>query len=164
MPGGQSGQPLSPFFLAGHEVWVRGERTPFLPGPAVHHSGSRAVSLDESPWPSGTVLRRWSASDSEAWRGPGLWELGARTNVPYWPTASLADIQPERNLSRHRLPNSARTEPAAALNTEEEQALKALKATGLCGGAEGEVLRYVLFSWWIERFMQGPKRFDDLNA
>jgi hypothetical protein len=39
-----------------------------------------------------------------------------------------------------------------------------LKATGLCSGAEGEVLRYVLFSSWIERFMQGPKRFDDLTA
>jgi penicillin amidase len=37
MPGGQSGHPLSPFFLAGHESWVRGESTPFLPGPAVHH-------------------------------------------------------------------------------------------------------------------------------
>jgi penicillin G amidase len=37
MPGGQSGHPLSPFFLAGHEAWVRGESTPFLPGPAVHH-------------------------------------------------------------------------------------------------------------------------------
>jgi penicillin amidase len=37
MPGGQSGHPLSPFFLAGHEAWVRGEPTPLLPGPAVHH-------------------------------------------------------------------------------------------------------------------------------
>jgi penicillin G amidase len=37
MPGGQSGHPLSPFFLAGHEAWVRGEPTPFLPGPAVDH-------------------------------------------------------------------------------------------------------------------------------
>jgi penicillin amidase len=37
MPGGQSGHPLSPFFLAGHEAWVHGESTPFLPGPAVRH-------------------------------------------------------------------------------------------------------------------------------
>jgi penicillin amidase len=36
MPGGQSGHPLSPYFLAGHEAWVRGDATPFLPGPAVH--------------------------------------------------------------------------------------------------------------------------------
>jgi penicillin G amidase len=36
MPGGQSAHPLSPFFRAGHQAWVRGEATPFLPGPAVH--------------------------------------------------------------------------------------------------------------------------------
>jgi len=36
MPGGQSGHPLSPFYRAGHEQWVRGERAPFLPGPARH--------------------------------------------------------------------------------------------------------------------------------
>jgi penicillin amidase len=37
MPGGQSGHPMSPFYRAGHEAWVDGEPTPFLPGPAVHH-------------------------------------------------------------------------------------------------------------------------------
>ncbi|MGH7995297.1 MAG: penicillin acylase family protein [Opitutaceae bacterium] len=36
MPGGQSGHPLSPFFRAGHEAWVKGEPTPFLPGPERH--------------------------------------------------------------------------------------------------------------------------------
>jgi penicillin amidase len=36
MPGGQSGHPLSPFFLAGHEAWVRGDPSPFLPGPSTH--------------------------------------------------------------------------------------------------------------------------------
>lgn len=36
MPGGQSGHPLSPYFLAGHAAWARGEPTPFLPGPAQH--------------------------------------------------------------------------------------------------------------------------------
>jgi penicillin amidase len=33
MPGGQSGNPLSPFWGAGHEDWVHGRPTPFLPGP-----------------------------------------------------------------------------------------------------------------------------------
>jgi penicillin amidase len=33
MPGGQNSNPLSPFFRAGHEAWVRGDATPFLPGP-----------------------------------------------------------------------------------------------------------------------------------
>ena len=33
MPGGQNSNPLSPFFRTGHEAWVRGDPTPFLPGP-----------------------------------------------------------------------------------------------------------------------------------
>ena len=36
MPGGQCANPLSPYFRAGHEAWVRGDPTPFLPGPAEH--------------------------------------------------------------------------------------------------------------------------------
>jgi len=35
MPGGQSGHPLSPYYRAGHDAWVRGEALPFLPGPEV---------------------------------------------------------------------------------------------------------------------------------
>jgi len=34
MPGGQSGHPLSPFFLKGHEDWVQGRARPLLPGKA----------------------------------------------------------------------------------------------------------------------------------
>jgi penicillin amidase len=36
MPGGQAGNPLSPYWGAGHEAWVRGEPTPFLPGAPTH--------------------------------------------------------------------------------------------------------------------------------
>ncbi len=36
MPGGQSGHPLSPFFLAGHREWVHGAKMPLLPGAAKH--------------------------------------------------------------------------------------------------------------------------------
>jgi penicillin amidase len=36
MPGGQSGNPLSPFYRAGHAAWARGTPTPFLPGTTVH--------------------------------------------------------------------------------------------------------------------------------
>mgnify|MGYP001549229639 FL=1 len=36
MPGGQSGNPLSPFYSAGHEAWVKGKPTPFLPGLTKH--------------------------------------------------------------------------------------------------------------------------------
>lgn len=36
MPTGQSGHPLSPFWRAGHEAWVHGTPTPFLPGKTEH--------------------------------------------------------------------------------------------------------------------------------
>jgi penicillin amidase len=36
MPGGQSGHPLSEFFGVGHQYWVDGQPTRFLPGPAQH--------------------------------------------------------------------------------------------------------------------------------
>lgn len=34
MPGGQAGSPRTPYYLAGHEDWLAGRPTPFLPGPA----------------------------------------------------------------------------------------------------------------------------------
>lgn len=34
MPGSQAGNPLAPYYLAGHQDWVTGRATPFLPGPA----------------------------------------------------------------------------------------------------------------------------------
>jgi penicillin amidase len=36
MPGGQSGHLLSPFWGAGHDDWVHGRATPFLPGDTLH--------------------------------------------------------------------------------------------------------------------------------
>ena len=36
MPGGQSGHPLSPFYLAGFDAWADGQPMPFLPGSARH--------------------------------------------------------------------------------------------------------------------------------
>lgn len=36
LPGGQSGNPLSPYYRAGHDAWLHGEPTPFLPGEPVH--------------------------------------------------------------------------------------------------------------------------------
>ena len=36
MPGGQSGHPLSPFYSAGHDDWVLGSESPFLPGETVY--------------------------------------------------------------------------------------------------------------------------------
>ena len=35
-PGGVSGHPLSPYFRSGHDDWVKGRPSPFLPGPPKH--------------------------------------------------------------------------------------------------------------------------------
>jgi penicillin amidase len=34
MPGGQAGNPRTPWYLSGHEDWLKGRPTPYLPGPA----------------------------------------------------------------------------------------------------------------------------------
>lgn len=36
MPGGESGNPLSPYYRSGYEDWAQGKPSPFLPGPAQH--------------------------------------------------------------------------------------------------------------------------------
>ena len=36
MPGGQSDNPLSPYYGAGHQDWAQGRASPLLPGPAEH--------------------------------------------------------------------------------------------------------------------------------
>jgi len=36
LPGGQSCNPLSPFYRDGYQAWVSGAPTPFLPGPTLH--------------------------------------------------------------------------------------------------------------------------------
>jgi hypothetical protein len=53
------------------------------------------------------------------------------------------------------------TELDIPLAADEAGMLQAIKATGRYGETDGEVLRFVLFSWWIERFMHGPKHFDN---
>jgi uncharacterized protein YcgI (DUF1989 family) len=53
---------------------------------------------------------------------------------------------------------------AIDLKAEEYAMLQAFKETGMYGASDGEALRYILFSWWIENFMQGPKHFEDLKA
>ncbi len=49
------------------------------------------------------------------------------------------------------------TELEVGLSDEEAAAVRRLAATGQYGETDAEVLRYVFFTWWIEKFMQGPK-------
>jgi penicillin G amidase len=55
MPGGQSGHPRSPFYGAGHDDWVEGRPTPFMPG-SVLHSLQLSPDGDAEPIPIGVVL------------------------------------------------------------------------------------------------------------
>jgi hypothetical protein len=43
------------------------------------------------------------------------------------------------------------------LSVEETGWLSQLAATGKYGNTDGDVLRYVFFTWWIGEFMRGPK-------
>ena len=36
MPGGQSGNPISPFYKDGFDEWAKGKDSPFLPGPEAY--------------------------------------------------------------------------------------------------------------------------------
>ena len=44
MPTGQSGHPMSPYYSRGHEDWVNGRSSPFLPGEAAH-----TLTLEPAP-------------------------------------------------------------------------------------------------------------------
>jgi penicillin amidase len=50
MPGGQSGHPLSPYYGSGHASWVKGEQTPFLPGPPEQTLYLRPTPKARSPY------------------------------------------------------------------------------------------------------------------
>jgi hypothetical protein len=100
--------------------------------------------------------------------------------VPTWPRyknqRSVADfrnkaIKTDRELRRDPgyMPDFTNvpirtTEVAVQLDPQELAMMRDLQQTGNYGAAPAEVLRYVFFSWWIERFMQGPKHFEDLRA
>lgn len=51
-------------------------------------------------------------------------------------------------------------EVPVTLSATEVARLDELLATGEFGASREEVLRFVFFSWWIERFMNGPKHFE----
>lgn len=50
------------------------------------------------------------------------------------------------------------------LSEEDHALLQRLTATGEYGPNEAEALRYILHSWWIEKFMRGPKHFEELKT
>ena len=51
------------------------------------------------------------------------------------------------------------TDVKVVLSAEEQAMLDRLQGTGLYGSSAADALRYVFHSWWITRFMEGPKHF-----
>ena len=100
--------------------------------------------------------------------------------APHWPAFQNqrnpamfrnSKVKADRELRRDPsyLPEFTNTplrteEVAVELSEDEARQLAALMESGLYGASEAEALRYILFSWWIENFMQGPKHFEDLKA
>lgn len=56
------------------------------------------------------------------------------------------------------------TDLEVPLDAEEAALLERLAASGEYGKTDAEVLRYVFFTWWIERFMRGPKHSAEMAA
>jgi hypothetical protein len=49
---------------------------------------------------------------------------------------------------------------ACEFSASDRRLVNRLRALGTYGEADGEIVRYVFFSWWIENRMHGPKHFD----
>jgi uncharacterized protein len=51
------------------------------------------------------------------------------------------------------------TDVAVSLPADEQAMLDQLQQAGLYGKSTADALRYIFHSWWINRFMEGPKHF-----
>lgn len=56
------------------------------------------------------------------------------------------------------------SEVAVELDDDQAALLEQLRATGQFGKTDAEVLRHVVHSWWITRYMRGPKHFEAEGA
>lgn len=78
----------------------------------------------------------------------------------------IAEIKPDRELRRdlRYVPEFTnfpivRTAVPVELSEHEQAMLDHLQAGGLYGRTPGETLRHAFHSWWIKRFMAGPKHY-----
>jgi uncharacterized protein YcgI (DUF1989 family) len=79
----------------------------------------------------------------------------------------IASIKADRELARdpHYVPDFTNyplviQDVPVAIDDDRLKRLDALVRSGELGSSREDVLRYVFFSWWIEKFMQGPKHFE----
>ena len=99
---------------------------------------------------------------NEDWRA--VVEPPRRTNQRTPADFKVQKIKAERELSRDtgyrpdftNVPLTI-SEIDVDLTDAELDMLRRLAASGKFGETDAEVLRYVFFTWWIEKFMNGPK-------
>jgi hypothetical protein len=98
-------------------------------------------------------------------------ELVPRTNQRTPADFKVKQIRVERELTRDPdyVPEFTNyplvvEEVPVELEDEEAALLDALVASGEAGSTDAEALRHAFFSWWISRYMNGPKHFDEAAA
>lgn len=98
-------------------------------------------------------------------------ELGTFTTQRTPADFKQSQIRVERELSRDPAYEPDFTnvpiemaEIPVDLDEEETALLEDLRATGEFGQTDAEVLRHVVHSWWITRYMRGPKHFEAEGA
>jgi uncharacterized protein YcgI (DUF1989 family) len=98
-------------------------------------------------------------------------ELQPRTNQRTPADFKVKQIRVERELSRDpdyapEFTNYPLVVEEVAVDLDDDQAalLDGLVAGGEAGSNDAEALRHAFFSWWIKRYMNGPKHFDEEAA
>lgn len=94
-------------------------------------------------------------------------ELGTFTTQRTPADFKQSQIRVERELSRDPgyVPDFTNvpieiSEVAVELDDQEAALVEELRATGEFGTTDADVLRHVFHSWWIARYMRGPKHFE----
>jgi uncharacterized protein YcgI (DUF1989 family) len=98
-------------------------------------------------------------------------ELQPRVNQRSPEDFKVKQIRVERELTRDSSYKPEFTnfplvieEVAVDLDDAEAALLDAVVAGGEAGSSDAEALRHAFFSWWIKRYMNGPKHFDEAAA
>jgi uncharacterized protein YcgI (DUF1989 family) len=109
----------------------------------------------------------YEGTDDDLARFDGRPELGSFANQRTPADFKVKEIRAQRELTRDpsyepdftNVPIEI-SEVEVELGEDEARLVDELLATGDYGRDAGEVLRHVFHSWWISRYMRGPKHYD----
>jgi hypothetical protein len=99
----------------------------------------------------------YQASDADLAQVPPMRKLGSQKTPADFKVKAIKADRPLRRDHGYK-PEFTNVplrhiDCAVPLDAEEYALLQRLKATGRYGATDGEVLRFVTFSWWIETFV-----------